>query len=652
MRTLTIGMAHHTDFDGAYFTITHILQTVESLKQIELLVVDSSYGNGNPLSEAHVRDLRNFVKNCSRAFGLGARLIELSENEFFGTTQPRQKIFDDAMGDYVLCLDCHVLVVPHAIDFLLTKIDELVDDNLCSGPILNDAGKVMATHFDDVWRDEMWGIWALDSRGLHQDAAVESLPIAEQFKYLKLLPAFEIPAMGLGLFVAKRSSWLGFNPHFRGFGGEEFYIHTKYRQSGRKCLCLPFLRWSHRFGRPGGISYPITLHLKVRNYILGHKELGLPLDRVYEHFVKSGKLSEHDWEMLLNMPENQHPIKAVPATIRRQGDPVAQPNLASTAILQKQNLQLDTIEDLFKHCKSVERDLNRHMDTIREIASKCNHVTEFGSRRESLVAIVAAKPKKVVSFNTEHDEITAPNGVLHSLLAKENTEEVLATGTDKGITTLVHTIGTISTETEIEDTDMLFIDFSPHNYSTVKAVLDKFADKVKKFIVLHDTVLFGERGEGGDGINQALRELLSADKTWKVYKFDPNQYGLTVLTRDPAFYPDKEIIAWPPNEGPGTELKKILSSIGINPTESCDCNAKARQMDIWGVEGCEENFDTIVQWLREGKDRWGWTSKISAGLKLLFKDPILALKLDPADPFPGLVRAAIDRAKKQKNNKK
>jgi hypothetical protein len=50
---------------------------------------------------------------------------------------------------------------------------------------------------------------------------------------------FEVPAQGLGIFSCKKSEWLGFNPHFRGFGGEECYIHEKYRQAGRKTICLP-----------------------------------------------------------------------------------------------------------------------------------------------------------------------------------------------------------------------------------------------------------------------------------------------------------------------------------------------------------------------------------------------------------------------------
>jgi len=39
MTKLTIGMAHHTDFSGAYFTIQHIRQTNRRLADIEFVIV-------------------------------------------------------------------------------------------------------------------------------------------------------------------------------------------------------------------------------------------------------------------------------------------------------------------------------------------------------------------------------------------------------------------------------------------------------------------------------------------------------------------------------------------------------------------------------------------------------------------------------------
>lgn len=51
--------------------------------------------------------------------------------------------------------------------------------------------------------------------------------------------------------------------------------------------------------------------------------------------------------------------------------------------------------------------------------------------------------------------------------------------------------------------------------------------------------------------------------------------------------------------GPGTELKKLLSKIGIDATPTCSCNSRARVMDEWGPDICEREIGTIIDWLRE-----------------------------------------------------
>lgn len=55
----------------------------------------------------------------------------------------------------------------------------------------------------------------------------------------------------------------------------------------------------------------------------------------------------------------------------------------------------------------------------------------------------------------------------------------------------------------------------------------------------------------------------------------------------------------PTPSGPGTELKRLLASIGITSSPGCSCNQRAREMDARGPEWCEANLDTIVGWLRE-----------------------------------------------------
>lgn len=75
--------------------------------------------------------------------------------------------------------------------------------------------------------------------------------------------------------------------------------------------------------------------------------------------------------------------------------------------------------------------------------------------------------------------------------------------------------------------------------------------------------------------------------------------GITVMRRFNA-PPQTSMPPATPSRGPGTELKKILSKVGITSTENCPCNSHARQMDLWGDAECEkpERMEQILGWLR------------------------------------------------------
>jgi hypothetical protein len=184
-----------------------------------------------------------------------------------GTTA-RDFIFDEAASELVLCIDSHVFVVPGAIRRLLEYFDANPGtSDLVQGPLLYDDLKTISTHFSPQWRGGMYGTWECDDRGTNPEA-----------------PPFEIPMQGMGLFSCRRSAWPRFNPRFRGFGGEEGYIHEKFRQRGGRTLCLPFLRWMHRFDRPFGVPYCNTWEERIRNYKIGFSELGLGTEQLEEHF--------------------------------------------------------------------------------------------------------------------------------------------------------------------------------------------------------------------------------------------------------------------------------------------------------------------------------------------------------------------------------
>jgi hypothetical protein len=56
-------------------------------------------------------------------------------------------------------------------------------------------------------------------------------------------------------------------------------------------------------------------------------------------------------------------------------------------------------------------------------------------------------------------------------------------------------------------------------------------------------------------------------------------------------------------EGPGTELKKLLSKLGLKPSAGCKCNQRITKMNLDGIEWCEQNIPTILGWLKEEADR-------------------------------------------------
>src|SRR5262245_13453047 len=254
---LTIGMATIDDFEGVYFTITSLMiHHAEVMEDCELLVVDN-----NPASKQG-----HLIRDWVRGRVPRGRYIPFTGPP--GTSQARDEVFRQARGAAVLCIDCHVLLVPGALEKLIAYYRAHPHTrDLLSGPLLRDCGRVSATHQRPQWSKGAWGVWANDERGKVADGE-----------------PFEIWQQGMGLFSCRRKAWVGFHPEFRGFGGCESYIMEKFRQRGGQVLCCPWLRWTHRFQRPHGVPYAITNEDRARNYLIGFEELGLDVQPVLEHF--------------------------------------------------------------------------------------------------------------------------------------------------------------------------------------------------------------------------------------------------------------------------------------------------------------------------------------------------------------------------------
>lgn len=249
-RKLTVGMAVYDDYDGAYFTLQALrLYHPEVAGEVEFLIIDNN--PDGPCGEA----LRKLAGHASRC-----RYVP---NRTWRSAASKDLVFREARTPYVLCVDAHVMVAPGALRRLIDYFDAHPDTlDLLQGPLLNDDF-LPSTHWEPGWTHGMYGVWDTDVRGLDPEA-----------------PPFEVPMQGCGLFASRREAWPGFNPRFTSHGGEEGYLHEKVRQRGGRTLCLPFLRWMHRFDAPLGVRYPFRWGDRIRNYTLGFRELGLEGDSV------------------------------------------------------------------------------------------------------------------------------------------------------------------------------------------------------------------------------------------------------------------------------------------------------------------------------------------------------------------------------------
>lgn len=698
MPKLSIGMACFDDADRLWATIeairTKCIKEVQSSMpdwEFEFVVVDNK-----PAPPGYANKTKMF---CDSIAHKGIRYIPMPAP--VGTTQSRNRIFTEAQGEYVLAIDCHIQLHFGALKSLINYFETYPDtQNLLQGPIVWDDLELSATHMANYWRSHMWGIWStawvtgdsqlvdviMNAEGYCEFRSVDMLSkridvgyIGKPIKweghqrYLKdhlgWKPAsevgdfvFDIPGQGLGLFACRKDAWLGFNADFRDFGGEEMYIHEKFRQAGRKCLCLSELKWTHHFGPPQGATlYPNTIYGKTRNYVIGHMELGRPVSEVYNHFVslayKESTLEEHlvlehsitresfidpktrqkvSQAQLIElhadpkhkMPES-HWTHLIADPIKNEKPPV------QNSLLSSLNTKIiETPEAVYMRYCNTPRDLDKHLPRLKDLADRCNHVTEISKRKESFAALAVSKAAVVKSYNIELGM----------------NEFKLIAGQGERIGQNIEWFN-FKPKDRIAPTDLLFID-SEHTAKCLSAELALHAPHVSRFIVLHDTESYWKQGEdGGEGLYFALRPFMenpNNDK-WFICFTTPEEFGLTVLSCNPEDRPELPVRMWSPGYGPGTELKSLLKSFNIVNLPNCDCDGKAEMMDKWGVEGCVINREVIVGWLKEGYRRWGWAaltdnqSYLSVAWKAFTGG--VAFKINPLDPWHSIVDICIDRAR-------
>ena len=150
-------------------------------------------------------------------------------------------------------------------------------------------------------------------------------------------------------------------------------------------------------------------------------------------------------------------------------------------------------------------DISEHLPTLRLLSSLSDHVVEFGVRTGVSTAAIISSGTPSTHYDILPQPYPFPFG--HTFIQKS------------------------TLEIEIPIVDMLFID-SEHSYEQLSQELKLHGHKVKRWIVFHDTTVYGK------GLIPAIEEFMSINREWVVLAQYLNNNGLTVISRDP-FYGEK-----------------------------------------------------------------------------------------------------------------
>ena len=309
--------------------------------------------------------------------------------------------------------------------------------------------------------------------------------------------------------------------------------------------------------------------------------------------------------------------------------------ILATQQAEKMLPDLRTPEQIYDTLRSTPRDLDQHMDSLKILAGLAEGtVVELTARKESTVAFLAGRPKQVISYSSEIE----PHSWKMSGLVRETTGYI------------PRAFDCQSFVKDLPESDLLFND-TVHKFDFLLAELRTYSMKCRRFIVLHDTELYGLQGiDEKFGLKLAVMEFCRLAPEWSVIDHTKEQYGLTVLSKLDVDKPEKLVEGFHYPYGPGTELKVLLSMLGINPAAGCGCHTKALQMNVWGVEGCQkpENFKTITEWLQG--QAWPKFDLLKLAGALVLGG--LAFQINPLRPYESLVEMAIENTINGKNKPK
>lgn len=182
-------------------------------------------------------------------------------------------------------------------------------------------------------------------------------------------------------------------------------------------------------------------------------------------------------------------------------------------------MKTETITELYEKMCEGKSDIQAHLPIIHKYASDCETAVEFGVRDGLSTIAILASGCKLYSYDINECPIVDKLRDINFTFIKADTSKPI--------------------DMPYEIVDMAFVD-TLHTYEQVKKELEHLKN-VRKYIIFHDTVLFGDRDESpgwqggmyadGPGINKAIQEFMVEQNCWAVDYSSELDNGLLVIKR-------------------------------------------------------------------------------------------------------------------------
>lgn len=184
-----------------------------------------------------------------------------------------------------------------------------------------------------------------------------------------------------------------------------------------------------------------------------------------------------------------------------------------------------TVQEIFRRNCEHAGNINDHLPLLHWLSTESEGVTEFGvDKGVAASALIAGQELRKSNMQNGWYRGYDVNKLCGNYLKRFKNclvrSDIEIEFVNKSTTTIQ----------PIEPTDLLLID-TEHNEDTIRKELMLHAVSVRKWIVLHDTVTFGEEGENksGFGILFGIEDLLTDD--WQLKYDSPRNNGLAVFER-------------------------------------------------------------------------------------------------------------------------